>query len=157
MMKRLYTLVALIMCVLLLSACGGGETEQKTVDLGPVYDELIGSFELPEMVVVPENRLERAFGVKSEDCAQVVIALCADSVRADEIWLVEAVDEEAAQRIEALAEARLEQRKGEMENYLPDQYAVLCDAQLIREGRYVALFVAPESKGMADVFRSALG
>lgn len=156
-MKRLYAVIALILCALLISACGGGAAEQKTVELAPLYDSMTAGADIPEMVLVPENRIERAFGISGEDCSQLVVAVCADGVRADEIWLVEAVDEAAADRIEQLAADRVEQRKEEMENYLPDQYALLCEAQLIREGRYVALIVSPDAKGMAETFRAALG
>ena len=44
----------------------------------------------------------------------------------------------------------------EMENYLPDQYAVVQQAKLIREGRLIALFVSPEAGTMEELFLKAL-
>jgi len=157
-MKRKAFIAIILLCALLLAACGaqGGETVQPGADLTAIYDGVAQKAELPEMVAVPESRFERVFGLDAADCAQAVITVCADSVRVDEIWLVEAVDTAAAGRVAEAARARLEQRSAEMKSYLPDQYAVLEQAQLIEKGTYVAMFVSPQAAAMAETFLAAI-
>ena len=157
-MKKVLTLLAVILLAGTLCACGERSEATLSADLDALYEQLLGSAEdLPEMVAVPESKISKLFGLEPEDCNQLVISLCSESVRADEIWMIEAKDDSAADRAEALAEARLEQRRDEMKNYLPDQYAVLQQAKLVRRGRFVALFVSPEAADMADMFLNALG
>ena len=73
----------------------------------------------------------------------------------DEIWLIEAADEKAAEALLATARSRIEQICTETENYLPDQYAVAKAAQALRIGNSVGLFVSPDAKAMADLFTKA--
>ena len=156
---KLFRLIApLLAALLLLSACGGGSSgKSEPVALDALYEEMTAVCPDVEFVPVPEGRLEKLFGLRSEDCRQAIVALCGESLRADELWLIEATDEEAAARAEELAAGRLEQRKAETENYLPDQYAVLCRAELIRQGRFVALIVSPSAKELASLFLEATG
>lgn len=166
-MKRIQWTALIAALALLLAACGAApapetaapaaETQTtESPDLEAVYQDFEESFELPEMAAVSEKRRDAILGIAPEDCLQAVTMLCGDSVRADEIWMIEAADDAAADRIAELAQARLDQRAQEMENYLPDQLQIVKQAKLVREGRFVGLFVSPEADAMEDAFRSAV-
>ena len=166
-MKRIQWTALIAALALLLAACGAApapetaapaaETQAgESPDLEAVYQDFEESFELPEMAAVSEKRRDAILGIAPEDCLQAVTMLCGDSVRADEIWMIEAADDAAANRIAELAQARLDQRAQEMENYLPDQLQIVKQAKLVREGRFVGLFVSPEADAMEDAFRSAV-
>ena len=141
------------MLALLLAACGGAD---KTADLEKVYGQLEEQLTLPEMIRLAPAKLQRSYGIDGEACPQAVVAICGEGLRVDEIWLIEAADEDAAQAILALAENRVAQVCAETENYLPDQYAVAKDARTVRIGRYVALFISPDAEQMESIFRKAL-
>ena len=154
--KRVFlALLALILTLVLLAACGQESAERA--DLNALYTKLGDELELPEMIPLSDKRLQSATGLDPAACPQLIAAICGEGMRVDEIWLVEAADEEAALAAQVLAQAHVAQVCAETQNYLPDQYALLCEAQLIREGRYVALIVSPDAKGMAETFRAALG
>lgn len=166
-MKRIQWTALIAALALLLAACGAApapetaapaaETQAgESPDLEAVYQDFEESFELPEMAAVSEKRRDAILGIAPEDCLQAVTMLCGDSVRADEIWMIEAADDAAADRIAELAQARLDQRAQEMENYLPDQLQIVKQAKLVREGRFVGLFVSPDADAMEDAFRSAV-
>ena len=91
------------------------------------------------------------------DCVQAVTAINAMNIQADEMWLVEAKDGSAADKIEELARARVEQRMQEFENYAPDQYQVLENAFILREGNYVVLLASQDIESLKDVFYEAAG
>ena len=138
-MKKL-TAVFLFLC-LLLSGCGK-EAPAKP-DLQAVYDKMIASEGMPEMLLVPANKAEMLFGIAEGDCTAAFTAICQDSLLADEIWLIDAKDSAAADRIESLAKMRLEQKASELKNYLPEQYSVVQQGKLIRQENRVALIVSP--------------
>ena len=114
MRKPIVCLTAALLAVLLLCACGAAPKSAER-DLPAVYTAISEKVELPEMVEVPENRRFNLYGIDPADCEQVFVYICGDSVRTDEIWLVKAVDDAAAGRIEELAKSRLEQKGQEME------------------------------------------
>lgn len=152
-MKRSY-LLALLLAALLLTGCSA-EKQAAAPDMQAVYTAITQRVVLPEMVAITDNRRLDVLGIAPEDCRQAITLLCADSVRADEIWLIEAVDETAAGKIEKLARLRVADRLEQMKNYLPDQYVVVRNAKIKGTGRCVALFISPEADSMVEVFRSA--
>ena len=98
-MKRL--MLALLLAALLLCACGGTAAPQttgtpapeptETPDLAALCEALRALF--PEMMEVdPAMRLD-FLGIQDADCAQCVALLAADGTKADELWLLEAVDD----------------------------------------------------------------
>ena len=132
------------------------QEDGRGVDMQAFYNGLAVEAELEDMVTLSSSTVYNAYGIAPEDYTQGIAALCGDSVRVDEIWLFEAADEEAAVRILAAAQARIEARREEMEDYLPDQYEITRHAVAVREGRYTALFIAASSGKMAQDFRQAV-
>lgn len=146
-------LASVLLAALLLAACGSRPAAHA--DLSAVYDSISDSLALPEMLVLPARRVQSYYGLDPESCPQLLIAVCDEGLRVDEIWLIEAADEKAAEAILATARSRIEQICTETENYLPDQYAVAKAAQALRIGNSVGLFVSPDAKAMADLFTKA--
>ena len=146
-------LCALALLILLLPACGsaaGGDA-----DLSALYAQMEEKFELPAMSALSERQLERYYGIDTAACPQLVVMQCDDGLRVDEIWLIQAADEGAAEQLLALAQSRLDQLAAETENYLPDQYAVVRDSRALRVGTYVALLISPDAAEMEELFRGA--
>jgi hypothetical protein len=146
-------LCALALLILLLPACGsaaGGDA-----DLSALYAQMEEKFELPAMSALSERQLERYYGIDTAACPQLVVMQCDDGLRVDEIWLIQAADEGAAEQLLALAQSRLDQLAAETENYLPDQYAVVRDSRALRVGSYVALLISPDAAEMEELFRGA--
>lgn len=143
----------LLMLTLLLSACGGKSA--KSADLKALYEKIGSSLELPEMLELSEQRIQTYYGIDPAACKQLLIAVSDDGLRVDEIWLIEAADEKAAEQILAAARSRIEQVCSETENYLPDQYAVAKNGEALQIGSSVALFLSPDAKEMANLFTQA--
>ena len=145
-------LILLEICCLLLTGC-----EQKNAD--PVWNaeelwqRMLQTEGMPEMVTVPADKCEYIFGVMEEDCAQELLSICQNSMLADEIWLVEAKDSETADKIEKLASARIGQKADELRDYAPDQYQVVQKAKLIRRGTQVVLIISPLSEELAAMVK----
>ena len=151
MRKRLLPLLLLL--ALLLPGCGSKGAQ--TADLQRVYDEAVSLADSPEMLLLNEQRVKNYYGIDPAACRQCILAVSDDGLRVDEIWLIEAADEKAAEALLATARSRIEQVCAEQENYLPDQYAVAKNAQALRIGRSVALFISPNAKEMAQLFTKA--
>lgn len=143
----------LLLLALLLPGCGSKSA--GTADLQQVYDGIKSRVELPEMLALNEQRIRNYYGIDPASCRQCILAVSDDGLRVDEIWLIEAGDEKAAEALLATARSRIEQVCRETQDYLPEQYAVAKDAQALRVGSSVALFISPDAKEMAELFTKA--
>lgn len=157
MMKRFAAAALSLLLVLGLAACSGGDKADFEMDVQAVYEELAALPDMPALIVLPEDKALDFLGLDYSQCVQAVAAISAMNIQADEIWLVEAKDGSAAAEIEELARARVEQRMEEFKNYAPDQYQVLENAAILREGNYVVLLASQDIESLKDAFNKAAG
>ena len=166
MKKRMISI--LLLTALLFTGCGTADNSEAKLseeaaqeaavmpDPETLYAQVSEGADLPEMILLTPEKAEKQYGVAAEDCLASVIAVSADSVRSDEIWLVEAVSEEAAQRVYDCASARLQAKREETENYFPDQYDMLKKAVLLQDSIYVIFLAMPESGTAALMIQNLL-
>ena len=153
-MKKLIACLLAMVSVLSFAACETKNKGPEDLDLSKVYTTLTEKVAIPEMLELDEDMMLDYCGIRSDDVEQAIVVICADSLRTDEIWLIEAVDEAAAKEIEALAENRLAKKGEESITYSPEQYEVVQKAELIRDGRFVALFVSPDAAQLAKIYKA---
>ncbi len=152
-MKKAISL--LLICVLLLSmtACGGKTEETIAVDVNALYESY--SQYMPDMFYPDEATMLNFLGVNIEDCAQCKIAICAEGMRTDEVWLIEAKDDASLETLRQLAQTRIEAKLDETVSYAPDQYVVVEKAELLVNGRYLALLISPDVDALKAGFEAA--
>lgn len=118
---------------------------------------LLMELDMPEMISLDSILMLDYCGIEQGDVKQAFVAICADSLRTDELWLIEAVDEAAADRLVALADFRLQMKGEESITYSPEQYEVVQQAEVIRHGCYVAMLVSPNADELAALYNQLIG
>ncbi len=152
-MKKGITLLLMVALLLTLAACGGQKEDAVSVDVNALYESY--SQYLPEMFYPDEDTLLNFLGIKAEDCAQYKVAICAEGLRADEVWLIEAKDDAALETLRQLAQTRIEAKLDETISYVPDQYVIVEKAELVVHGRYLALLISPDIEALKAGFEAA--
>ena len=152
-MRKMFCLVLAVLLALSMTACGGKETA-KSADLKALYETMVPT--LPQMLQLDDTTAMNFLGIDAADCTQMAVAICGEGLRADEVWLIEAKDEDAFARIKALAENRLKAKADETVSYNPEQYAVVEKAQLLTEGNYLFLLVSPDVDTLKAAVEAAL-
>ena len=94
-------------------------------------------------------------GISVDDCVRYKVAICAEGLRADEVWLIEAKDDAALKKLEELAQVRIQSKLDETETYAPDQYLIVQKAEVLTNGRYLAFFISPDVESMKAGFEAA--
>lgn len=157
-MKKTTLFVLILALTLTLTACGKAAPAEKApepVDLAALRESIEPLY--PPMMEAGSDMRLALLGIREEDCAQCVVLLCADVMKYDELWLLEAADDEALERLKGLAEQRMSARAQESESYAPAQFAVVQQGQVLTSGRYLALIVSPEVDQAAKLFQEAVG
>ena len=151
-------IAGLLVLVLLLSGCGAAEEKKETapLDVAALYTQL-EAVGVPQMLALDANMQLDLYGIRAEDVKQAKVAVASDGLLADEIWLLEAIDEETAQSIKELAEGRIRQKDRESVTYSPEQNAIVKKAVVAAEGCFVYLICSPNVDQMIVAVQSATG
>jgi len=131
-------------------------TEAAKADLTAVWNDMKACEKMPQMIEFDANAMLDTCGIKAEDCVSAVVAVSSDGLLADEVWLIEAKDEDALARITDLANKRIIDKDESSKTYSPEQNKIVKDAQIITKGNVLALIVSPDVDELAKVFNDAV-
>ncbi len=151
-MKKVLCGVLAVCLMFSLAACRQKE-QKKSVDVNALYESC--QQYLPDMFFPDDATLLNFLGIHAEDCVQYKVAICAEGLRADEVWLIEAKDDAALKSLDDLAQARIQSKLDETESYAPDQYLIVQKAEVLTNGRYLALFISPDVENLKAGFEAA--
>jgi hypothetical protein len=124
--------------------------------LDEVYGQITGQISCPEMLELTGKTVESYLGLTPDDYLDGRFYLCANNLKADEIWLMEAEDEAAAQALLEQARERIRVKADSYAAYLPEESEIARRGAAVAKGRYVALFLSPDAARMQELFLAAL-
>lgn len=151
-MRQLVSVVLALVLMLSLCACG-----ENTVGVTPNMESVFSSMaeHLPEAEPFDAESVFNAYGVEPASCKQEVVISYYDGSCTAELWMIEAVDEEAAANIKTLAETRLESLGSQFRSYDPAAYALVQEAKLLMHGNCVVVIVSDNADALLGIYQTA--
>lgn len=151
-MKRIMLLCGVLLIALMVSACGNKETAD--VDINQLADDLLEkvAFE-DELTELDAGMIPDIYGVEGAVEQRVYMS---SGATAEEVAVFLFATEEDAQAGQEALEQRLESRKEDFGNYMPDELTRLENAVLKRSGCCVVLCVSSGDEAK-EVINSYLG
>ena len=149
-MKRLVCAVLLIVMMLSLVACGSGAPRE--IDIKSVKEQIVSELSIEGALDLASDRLLALYGIEETDILESACFVTMGGVFPDEIVMIKAVDEDAADRIEAKLNTRLDEIKVQSQSYDPENYAIAQECKVLREGTVVALFMSAKYADMEAIF-----
>jgi len=151
--------VCLFFALFMLTSCEKNKIESKSPAELPepseIYAAIVKTAELPEMVELPQELFPYYYGIESDWFDSAVSYTCLDVLQPDEIVIVRAVSENAADDITEKLEARLAYKKKSAENYLPETIPFIRDGVIRQDGLTVSLLVSGEIDAIIRVYNNA--
>lgn len=147
MKKTFVSVLTVLMCVLMLSACGGGKTLNDTpldVALSQINDAVFDGGESMR-IIDSVDKLELYYSIDPQDVAEFAAEVSKNSAtEIDEVILIKAVDDAAAKRIAEKLELRLQSQKDLCASYSADLLAVAEHSEVRTQGLLVSLIVTEQ-------------
>ena len=154
--------VPIILAALALSAtligCSGGATSSgsqttdssvtATANASPKIKE---SVTLTDMQPLSESDISSMYGIDLNDVTAFAGEIDSTGLRTDEFLIIEAKNNESADRILTKMKARQTQRMNEAKNYNPEGYATVQKSPVAKKGNYVYLFFSEDADTMVNI------
>ena len=149
-MKKIFSMImAGVLSLAMLTACGGGKEETPSYDVNEILTTITTAVPIAMPGELPESEVEMILGLKAEDYVNYAGQICMAMISADRVVVVEA----AEGKIDVVKEA-LENYKqsaiAQFELYLPDQYEKAQAGRVVVKGNYAVLVIAGDNEVIAD-------
>ncbi len=130
------------------------EAKTPSVDLTAVKNAIVSGAGVVDPLDVPTARLESLYGIDTSLVKQAASFVTIEGAFPDEIVMIEAVSEEAAEMIQLLLGIRLSEVKDQSKSYDPENYALAQQCTVGKKGAFVSMFLAPQHAKMKAIFDS---
>ncbi len=149
-MKKVISIAsALFLCLAIITGCGA-----KEVKLSEVMDKINSDFSLSLQKLESADELNTYYSIDTADVKQFAAEIDPNNNAPVEIVLVEAVDADAASRVESALTTRYNAIYSQYSSYTPEQLDMVKACKVTRDGNYVSMIVADKGSEMLNVFYS---
>lgn len=154
MMKRAICVLMAVLA-LMLSACS--QQPAKEVSLPQVMGDLAKAYGMDEGILeLTEDDLLELYGIEAADVKQFAARIRLESIQADEIVLIEAVDGKAAERVKEMLDNRYQSKLNETRDYLPDEFAKIEKCKVMQNGNFVSMIICAEAEKAVNDYEKTL-
>ena len=156
MKKYLKLSVVLLSLILSISLCSCNVA--LVPDEQPLVKEIVSEIqkqcELPIMEEVSEYQLGHFYNIDKTDVAYFSALVSTDSMSKDEIILIEALTESEANAIRDRLNEHYDNLLSETKEYLPDEYEIIRNCKVVKDGIYIRLFISKDADKMENIYNS---
>lgn len=149
-MKKVISIVsAFVLCLAIFTGCGA-----KEVKLTEVMDKINSDFSLSLQTLESADELNTYYSIDTADVKQFAAEIDPNNNAPVEIVLIEAVDADAATRVESALTTRYNAIYSQYSSYTPEQLDMVKACKVTKDGNFVSMIVADKGAEMLDVFYS---
>jgi hypothetical protein len=158
MFKKTPRLLIFLLLPLLLTACGPTTPAKKAlkVDVEDLLGQMAENVKWEDMMSMNSKHLKNLYGIEEADVTSFAGAMKTDGITADEVLILEAKDTETAEALVKKLQARLKAKSNEAKDYLPAQYRVIEEAEIVQKERYAILLVSPDVEELLEFWVEAV-
>lgn len=145
-----YKLWVVPLIPVLLASCAGKTAELPAPQA--LFEEIQQRVELPEMVDLAEELLLDSTGIEEESYDSAVCCLLSEGMGPDEIIIVKAADDKAADNIQEKLRARLDYKEAAAQVYLTEYMPLIQEGVVRRDGLTVSLIVSEKVEEIVQIY-----
>ena len=130
----------------------GNKVPEGSTDLVKITDEIKTAIKAKDTLDFNANSMKVLYGIEAEDMKQCAGFSLMEGTFPHEIVMIEASSDEAAKKIEAAFNVKIESFATQSKNYDAKNYELAQKCKVIKNGRYFAMFLTPEYDTAKSVY-----
>lgn len=151
MKKVISFALALVLCCALFVGCGA-----KEVNLSEVMTKIDADFSLSLKKLESVDDLNTYYSIETADVKQFAAEIDPNNDAPVEIVLIEAVDSDAASRIETALTTRYNAVFSQYSSYTPEKLDMVKSCKVTNENNFVTLIVADNGSEILSAFNESI-
>lgn len=126
------------------------DTEVSKVE--EIANHIISELEMGSTIELGDQEIMDMYGIDRSKLADGIFLPSMFNIKASEIAIVQLASEEQYEEVAKGMEQRAEQIQKTFESYLPDQYQLSLNYQIVRNGNYVMFSITHDQERAKEIF-----
>ena len=116
-----------------------------------IYAEITEKVALNAPMVLPDEFISNYYGVDVSTLDEYVFSMSEAANSAETVVILKAKDTGSIDDLAASLQTVIDQKRSEMENYLPDQFQIVDKSSVHVEGNYVYLVISEQADAISQI------
>ena len=130
--------------------------EVVTKSIEEIYTEIQDSVELYSPMEFDDEFLMNYYGIDASLLEEYVFSMSEDAASAEMIVVMKAKSAEDVDNLSALMQVVVDEKRNEMENYLPEQFAIVEKAEVKTRDNYIWLVISENEDTIKKIIEDGL-
>lgn len=128
--------------------------EAKTID--EIYDEITASVELYSPFCWDDEFITNYYGIDITSLEEYVFSMSEEATSAETIIIMKAKDAATVSDLSDCLQMVVDEKKNEMENYLPEQFDIVAKSSVQTKDNYVWLVISENADAIITIIENSL-
>ena len=132
---------------------------EETVNARPVkdiYEDIKQAVELHSPVEMTDSFISNYYGIDPEKLEEYIFAMSEEATSAETIVIMKVKDEGDVEKMMGALQVVVDEKRGEMENYLPEQFEIVDKSSVKSKGNYVYLVISESQDTIVQMIEEEL-
>lgn len=131
-------------------------SQQGGKSVAGIYEEITQKVSLVSPMVVPDDFISNYYGIDVSTLDEYVFSMSEAAISAETIVILKAKDSGSTGALSAALQTVIDQKRSEMENYLPDQFQIVDKSSVQVQGDYVYLVISEQAAAIEPIIQAGI-
>lgn len=140
------------------------ETKAETADsaqaagksISDIYGEISQTVSLNSPMLVPDDFIMNYYGIDVNTLDEYVFSMSEAAISAETVVILKAKDAGSTGALKDSLQMVIDQKRSEMENYLPDQFQIVDKSSVQVKGNYVYLVISDQADAINRIIQAEI-
>lgn len=136
--------------------CAGCTAKATPKSIQEVYQEITNAVSLYSPQCMDEDFILNYYGIDVSSLEEYVFSISDDAAQAETIIIMKVKSTGDLETFTDCLQTILDDKKNEMENYIPEQFAIVEKSRVQTKGHYIWLIISDNAGDITDIVESGL-
>ena len=136
--------------------CAGCAEKDTSKSINDVYQEIAVTVSLKSPQCMDEDFILNYYGIDVSALEEYVFSISEDAAQAETVIIMKVKNTEDLKEFTDCLQTIVEDKKSEMENYIPEQFQIVAQSKVQTKGYYIWLIISDSADDITDIIENAL-
>ena len=132
------------------------EGEKETLSIAEVYEKIGAEVSLQSPECMDDDFISNYYGLDTALLEEYVFSISSDAAQAETVIIAKVKDVSDTEAVAESLQSVMEDKKAEMENYIPEQFAIVEKSEVVIKDNYVWLVISENKDSITSVIENNL-
>lgn len=137
-------------------ASNASDSKENTKSVGEIYQEIEQAVSLKSPQCMDDDFISNYYGINASSLEEYVFSMSEDAAQAETVIIMKVKNADDLAELTDSLQTVVDEKKNEMENYIPEQFAIVEKSRVQTKDNYIWLVISDNADAITDIIESGL-